>query len=46
MTAEGVETFRIAGGKIAEGWSRLGPLVSTDGVPDPEPVGEVTPESG
>lgn len=40
MTAEGVETYRIAGGKIAEGWSRLGPLVPTDGATElePEPV--------
>ncbi len=37
MTAEGVETYRIAGGKIAEGWSRLGPLVPLDGVTEPEP---------
>ncbi len=40
MTAEGVETYRVAGGKIAEGWSRLGPLVPMDGVTESEPDAE------
>ena len=31
MSADGIETFRIAGGKIVEGWSHLGPLVPTRG---------------
>ncbi|MEA2526405.1 MAG: hypothetical protein QOF73_3632 [Thermomicrobiales bacterium] len=39
VTAEGVETFRIARGKIVEGWSWFGPLTPTDeaAAPDLEP---------
>jgi predicted ester cyclase len=39
VTAEGVETYRIAHGKIVEGWSRFGPLMP---VSDETPV----PDSG
>ena len=47
MTAEGTETYRIAGGKIAESWSRLGPLMHTAGLPEPAPevADEATPRS-
>jgi predicted ester cyclase len=37
VTAEGVETFRIARGKIVEGWSRFGPLMPiSDETPVPD----------
>lgn len=43
VTAEGVEIFRIAHGKVAEGWSRFGPLASAA---DSEPAAELESESG
>jgi predicted ester cyclase len=35
ITAKGVETFRIAGGKVVEGWSRFGPLMPEDDTDSP-----------
>jgi steroid delta-isomerase-like uncharacterized protein len=36
VAAEGIEVFRIAGGKVVEGWSRFGPPVTE---PDEAPPG-------
>jgi predicted ester cyclase len=41
MTAEGVETYRVARGKIVEGWSHFGPLAP---VPDPADRPETSAE--
>ena len=37
-TAEGVETFCIQGGKIAEAWSRFGPLTPESDDPEDPPA--------
>lgn len=53
ISVEGIEVFRIAGGKIAESWSRFAPLVlqvdgvlasaaSTPRATVPEPIGSVS----
>jgi steroid delta-isomerase-like uncharacterized protein len=38
VTADGVETFRIAHGKIVEGWSRFGPLIPITEEPQASPT--------
>jgi predicted ester cyclase len=44
VTAEGIEAFRIARGKIVEGWSWFGPLTTTGEVDPPTP--ETTADGG
>jgi len=41
MNAEGVETYRIAGGKVVEAWSRFGPLTPLPGTEPPAVTTEV-----